>query len=73
MHPLVQDLTTLTDQELQERITKLNLVLRRSFNGDVTNQALLIRSALLEEQSRRNSKALESLNKNKFTDVIDIS
>jgi len=73
MHPLVEDLTRLTDAELQERLTKINQVLRRTSNGGVVNQALMIRTALQEEQSRRHKAALETLNKNKFTDVIDIS
>lgn len=73
MHPLVEDLTRLTDTELQERLTKINQVLRRTTNGGVVNQALMIRTALQEEQSRRHKATLETLNKNKFTDVIDIS
>lgn len=73
MHPLVEDLTRLTDTELQERLTKINQVLRRTANGGVVNQAVMIRAALQEEQSRRYKATLENLNKNKFTDVIDIS
>lgn len=73
MHPLVEDLTKLTDTELQERLTKINQVLRRTSNGGVVNQALLIRQALQEEQSRRYKATMDNLNKNKFTDVIDIS
>jgi len=73
MHPLVEDLTQLTDAELQERLTKINQVLRRTYNGDVINQAVIIRTTLQEEQSRRYRATLDNLNKNKFTDVIDIS
>lgn len=73
MHPLVEDLTQLTDAELQERLTKINQVLRRTYNGDVVNQAVMIRATLQEEQSRRYKATLDNLNKNKFTDVIDIS
>lgn len=73
MHPLVEDLTQLTDAELQERLTKINQVLRGTYNGDVVNQAVMIRATLQEEQSRRYKATLDNLNKNKFTDVIDIS
>jgi type IV secretory pathway VirB4 component len=73
MHPLVEDLTQLTDAELQERLTKINQVLRRTYNGDVVNQAVMIRATLQEEQNRRHKATLDNLNKNKFTDVIDIS
>lgn len=73
MHPLVEDLTQLTDAELQERLTKINQVLRGTYNGDVVNQAVMIRATLQEEQSRRHKATLDNLNKNKFTDVIDIS
>lgn len=73
MHPLVEDLTRLTDTELQERLTKINQVFRGTTNGGVVNQAVMIRAALQEEQSRRYKATLENLNKNKFTDVIDIS
>lgn len=73
MHPLVEDLTQLTDAELQERLTKINQVLRRTANGGVVYQAVMIRTALQEEQNRRHKATLETLNKNKFTDVIDIN
>ncbi len=73
MHPLVEDLTQLTDAELQERLTKINQVLRRTTNGGVVYQAVMIRTALQEEQNLRYKATLDNLNKNKFTDVIDIS
>jgi|688.fasta_scaffold1130624_2 hypothetical protein len=74
MHPLLQDLTTLTDQELQERISKINMVLRGNGNGSVVQQAIMIRESLAAEQIRRNQALLEKLSKNqKISDVIDIS
>lgn len=73
MHPLIADLTKLTESELQERLTKINQVLGRTRNSGVTHQAVMIRAALQEEQIRRHAATLESLNKNKFADVIDIS
>jgi hypothetical protein len=74
MHPLLQDLTTLTDQELQERISKINMVLRGNGNGSVVQQAIMIRESLAAEQIRRNQALLEKLSKNqKISDAIDIS
>jgi hypothetical protein len=74
MHPLLQDLTTLTDQELQDRITKINTVLRGSGNGSVVQQAIMIRESLTAEQIRRNQALLEKHSKNqKISDAIDIS
>jgi hypothetical protein len=74
MHPLLQDLTTLTDQELQERISKINMVLRGNGNGSVVQQAIMIRESLTAEQIRRNQALLEKHSKNqKISDAIDIS
>lgn len=74
MHPLAEDYTTLTDNELLERVTKINKVLSRTYNNSVLQQALLIREGLMAEQMRRNQEMLEKLNKDrKLPDVIDIS
>jgi hypothetical protein len=74
MHPLAEDYSQLTEVQLQERITKIHMVLMRNTNPLVTQQALLIREGLLEEQQRRNTEALEKLNKDrKLPDVINIS
>lgn len=74
MHPLAEDYTKLTDNELLERVTKINKVLSRAYNNSVLQQALLIREGLMAEQMRRNQEMLEKLNKDrKLPDVIDIS
>lgn len=74
MHPLAEDYTKLTDNELLERVTKINKVLSRTYNNSVLQQALLIREGLMAEQMRRNQEMLEKLNKDrKLPDVIDIS
>ena len=75
MHPLMPDLTGLKDSELQERITKLNRVLRTTYNGLVAQQAQMMLAVLYEEQQRRNQEIMEKATKDnkKLSDSIDIS
>lgn len=75
MHPLMPDVTGLKDSELQERISKLNRVLKTTYNGHVAQQAQMILSVLYEEQSRRNQEIMEKALKDnkKLNDSIDIS
>ena len=75
MHPLMPNLTGLKDSELQERITKLNRVLRTTYNGLLAQQAHMMLTVLYEEQQRRNQEIMEkglAANK-KLSDSIDIS
>jgi len=75
MHPLMPDVTGLKDSELQERITKLNRVLRTTYNGLVAQQAHMMLTVLYEEQQRRNREIMEKAVKDnkKLSDSIDIS
>jgi len=75
MHPLMPDVTGLKDSELQERITKLNRVLRTTYNGLVAQQAQMMLAVLYEEQQRRNREIMEKAVKDnkKLSDSIDIS
>ena len=75
MHPLMPDLTGLKDSELQERITKLNRVLRTTYNGLVAQQADMMLAVPYEEQQRRNREIMEKAVKDnkKLSDSIDIS
>ena len=75
MHPLMPDVTGLKDSELQERITKLNRVLRTTYNGLVAQQADMMLAVLYEEQQRRNREIMEKAVKDnkKLSDSIDIS
>ena len=75
MHPLMPDVTGLKDSELQERITKLNRVLRTTYNGLVAQQAQMMLAVLYEEQQRRNQEIMEKATKDnkKLSDSIDIS
>jgi hypothetical protein len=75
MHPLMPDVTGLKDSELQERITKLNRVLRTTYNGLVAQQAQMMLTVLYEEQQRRNREIMEKAVKDnkKLSDSIDIS
>ena len=75
MHPLMPDVTGLKDSELQERITKLNRVLRTTYNGYLAQQAQMMLTVLYEEQQRRNREIMEKAVKDnkKLSDSIDIS
>jgi hypothetical protein len=75
MHPLMPDVTGLKDSELQERITKLNRVLRTTYNGYLAQQADMMLAVLYEEQQRRNREIMEKAVKDnkKLSDSIDIS
>ena len=75
MHPLMPDLTVLKDSEIQEKISKLNSVLRSSSNGLVSQQASLMLSMLYEEQRRRDQEIMEkAIRENKkLSDSIDIN
>lgn len=74
MHPLMPDITGLKDSELQEKITKLNRVIRTTTNGYLATQASMALGALYEEQQRRNQEIMEKAFKDsKLSDSIDIS
>lgn len=74
-HPLLPDLSNLTLDQLQEKITELNRKLTigmRSGNAGLCNQ---IRMALQSYQSAYQTKISEQYRKNgpNFQDKIDIS
>lgn len=75
MHPLLPDVSNLSDDQLNQKISQIQRVLRSSQNGYLTQQAQQILLSLREEQSQRQAQALErALSKNqKATDVINIS
>ena len=75
MHPLTQSYGDLTDEELQQRISKLLTVQRMARDPNVWKQAAMILDDLNAEQQKRHAKYLEQLaNKNKknLSDIIDI-
>lgn len=75
MHPLMEDLTGLSDTQLQDQMTKLNRVMRTTTNGEIAQQALMILDSLRAEQMRRYDEILEKAQKSnkKLSDSIDIS
>jgi len=74
MHPLIEDYTKLTENELSEKITKISGIFRFASDPDLYNQVSMIFNSLMEEQTRRNMEFLEKSNKNgKLSDIIDIS
>jgi hypothetical protein len=76
MHPLIGDLKSITDNDLDEKITKIYKVLATSNNINVTRQAQMALDNYLNEQQFRNNKKLDDQFKKsgqKVEDVIDIS
>lgn len=75
MHPLVEDLSKLTDDELAKRISKANNVMYSTSNLSVQRQAQLIYDQLLDEQTTRmNIKFKQHLEKSniKLDEILDI-
>ena len=78
MHPLVSDLTKLTDDELHskrgELQNKLSFAYRTGNSGLVGQIQMLIQDYSLEAE-RRNQKMLDELSKNgkSFADKINIT
>jgi hypothetical protein len=74
MHPLIEDYTKLTDNELVEKITKISKIFHYANDPNLYNQVSMIYNSLLEEQTRRNVELLEKTNKTgKLSDIINIS
>lgn len=78
MHPLLGDLTQLSDDELLKKTNELFDKLRQSFyiaNPQVAMQLRMILDGYLSEQQRRQLQAQEKfLQQNKkYTEGIDIS
>ena len=78
MHPLVQDLSKLTDKELTDKFQKVIRIMRTvgTVNGSVYQQANMIFQTIQEEQRVRFQKALDEQIKNSgganFDDIINI-
>jgi predicted Zn-dependent protease len=77
MHPLVQDLSNLSLDELQSKysdLTKKFLQAQKSGNGNLTHQIMLIIDDYRNEINLRQQKLLDDANKNSnFKNIIDIS
>jgi hypothetical protein len=78
MHPLFSDPSTLSDTDLADKIFDLSRKLSASYrmgNSYLVGQANMIMESLMEEQRRRQDKALSELmakHGKKFDDIIDI-
>lgn len=77
MHPLLPDLTTLSNDELHKKYGELQkraVMATRSGSSEVLHQIQLLMDGYLAEISSRNQKMLQELeNKNKnFKNIIDI-
>ena len=78
MHPLVSDLSKLTDEELHKKRGELAKRLSFAFRSGHTtmfHQIQLLTQDYQAEIDRRNQKMLEDIQKNNpnFKDLIDIS
>lgn len=75
MHPLTGSFAELSDEELQQKMSKLMSARRFARDTDMVRQVEMILDDLRQEQSKRSQKYLDQLaNKNKknLSDIIDI-
>ncbi len=77
VHPHLGDIRGLSDEELGQKIIKMNKVLTNSYyNAGLYNQAITIMNILLSEQNERAEKKFQKFleaSNNKLSDTIDIS
>ena len=75
MHPLTASFAELSDEEIQQKMSKLMSARRFARDTDRVRQVEMILDDLRQEQSKRSQKYLDQLaNKNKknLSDIIDI-
>jgi hypothetical protein len=77
MHPLVQDLTQLKDDELHKKIHELTTKLTQAYkmgNYALAGQCHMLLEDFNAESVRRNQKILDEMQEknNKFSGIIDI-
>jgi hypothetical protein len=77
MHPLVQDLTQLKDDELHKKIHELTTKLTQAYkmgNYALAGQCHMLLEDYNSESIRRNQKILDEMmeKNNKFSGIIDI-
>ena len=78
MHPLIGDLTTLSDEELATKTSDLSKRLNQAYRmgyGDAVQQIQMFLYSYQSEQLRRNEKLMQEISdKNpQFKNIIDIS
>jgi hypothetical protein len=69
MHPLIQDLSGLKDQELESKILDLSKKYWVTRNPDLQNQIAMALDSYNEELRTRRAKALEQLYQNRDKDL----
>ena len=77
VHPLIGDLSTLTDSEVHDKYNDLSKKLNfayRTGNGHLADQIRMVMGDYQEEVQRRNDKIMAALaNKNpEFKNIIDV-
>lgn len=74
-HPLVEDLSKIKDNELDNKILDLNrkyFIAARSGQGNLCSQILTILESLKEEQSSRHKKMLQNTIKKDDNDLENL-
>lgn len=69
MHPLIEDLSHLKDQELETKILDLSKKYWQARNPDLLRQMSMILDVYNEELRTRRAKALEQLYQNRDKDL----
>jgi ABC-type branched-subunit amino acid transport system ATPase component len=77
VHPLLEDVRGISDEELNKKIIKMNKILGQTYhNLQLYNQATTIINILLAEQHERAEKKFQKFlekSNNKLSDTIDIN
>ena len=78
MHPLTQDLTKLTDEELNQKYNELQKKMTVSYrmgNGDLIAQISMVMEDFQREIQARNQKLMDQSNEQaaKYANKIDIT
>ena len=73
-HPLVEDLTQLKDQELENKLTELTkkyFMAMRLGQGQATHQIVMLLDSIRMEQERRRVETARKAQENKGPDQFD--
>ena len=69
MHPLVDDLTTLKDSEIENKVQELTRKYFMTRNFDVQHQISIVLDTYKEEMARRQREAYEKMMQSRNTDL----
>ena len=69
MHPLISDLSTIKDSELEEKINELTKKYFLTHNYEVQHQIVLVLDTYKEELAKRQQAAYEKMMKSRNKDL----